>query len=73
MCGFLSSDLAWVGSRLGEGWMGPASAGPRGCLSWHGYLGEILTCVFDYCRPLGGMQAVGVGRYLAWPGKEAEG
>lgn len=44
--------------------MGPASAGPHGCLSWHGYLCKILTCVFDYCRPLGGMRTVVVVRFL---------
>lgn len=30
----------------------PSTAGPFGFPSWHGCLGEILTCVFDFCGPL---------------------
>lgn len=28
----------------------PVSAGPHGCPSWNGYLGDILTRVLVYCR-----------------------
>lgn len=44
---------------------GPVSAGPCGCLSWCGYLDEILTVSFISGDLLGGTQTEGMGMCLA--------
>lgn len=55
--GRVSGQMIWPGwgSRPEGRW----SSGEGVVRSWCGYLGEILTCVFGYCRPPGGTQAVG--------------